>query len=150
MIPPAPLDKAYELMPLLNPDYDVMDEKQRQAAQDSPYYQLATGLTDVGLEFLTSAGTGLVFKGLRKAAGLTRAPLTAETIATLENDAFKGVDDIATQLNNGANIDEIVPSNGITVHILDMYKKNDPLELLSNPVIARRSILGRLSQSQTT
>ncbi len=57
------LDKAYELMPLLNPDYDVMDEKQRQAAQDSPYYQLATGLTDIGLEFLTSAGTGLVFKG---------------------------------------------------------------------------------------
>ena len=140
------LDKAYELMPLLNPDYDVMDEKQRQAAQDSPYYQLATGLTDVGLEFLTSAGTGLVFKGLRKAAGLTRAPLTAETIATLENDAFKGVDDIATQLNNGANIDEIVPSNGISVHILDMYKKNDPLELLSNPVVARSSNPRLLSQ----
>jgi len=140
------LDKAYELMPLLNPDYDVMDEKQRQAAQDSPYYQLATGLTDVGLEFLTSAGTGLVFKGLRKAAGLTRAPLTAETIATLETDAFKGVDDIATQLNNGANIDEIVPSNGISVHILDMYKKNDPLELLSNPVVARSSNPRLLSQ----
>ena len=140
------LDKAYDLMPLLNPDYDVMDEKQRQAAQDSPYYQMATGLTDIGLEFLTSAGTGIIFKGLRKAAGLTRAPLTTETIATLENDAFKGVDEITTQLNNGTNIDEIVPSNGITVHILDMYKKNDPLELLSNPVVARSSSPRLLSQ----
>ena len=140
------LDKAYDLMPLLNPNYDVMDEKQRQAAQDSPYYQMATGLTDIGLEYLTSAGTGIIFKGLRKAAGLTRAPLTAETIATLENDAFKGVDEITTQLNNGTNIDEIVPSNGITVHILDMYKKNDPLELLSNPVVARSSSPRLLSQ----
>jgi hypothetical protein len=140
------LDKAYELMPLLNPDYDVMDEKQRQAAQDSPYYQLATGLTDIGLEYLTSFGTGFIFKGLREASQLTRAPLTEQTINALENDAFKGVDDIATQLNNGANIDEIVPSNGISVHILDMYKKNDPLELLSNPVIARSSNPRLLSQ----
>jgi hypothetical protein len=140
------LDKAYELMPLLNPDYDVMDEKQRQAAQDSPYYQIATGLTDIGLEYLTSFGTGFLLKGVREAAQLTRAPLTAETIATLEKDAFKGVDDIATQLNNGTSIDEIVPSNGISVHILDMYKKNDPLELLSNPVVARSSNPRLLSQ----
>jgi hypothetical protein len=140
------LDKAYELMPLLNPNYDVMDEKQRQAAQDSPYYQILTGLTDIGLEYLTSAGTGLVFKGLRKASELTRAPLTAETIKALETDAFKGVNDITTQLNNGANVDDIIPSNGISVHILDMYKKNDPLELLSNPVVARSSNPRLLSQ----
>ena len=140
------LDKAYELMPLLNPNYDVMDEKQRQAAQDSPYYQMATGLTDIGLEYLTSFGTGFIFKGLREASQLTRAPLKAETIVNLENDAFKGVDEITTQLNNGANIDEIVPSNGISVHILDMYKKNDPLELLSNPVVVRSSSPRLLSQ----
>lgn len=140
------LDKAYSLMPLLNPDYDVMDEKQRQAAQDSPYYQIATGLTDIGLEYLTSAGTGLVFKGLRKASQLTRAPLTKQTINALENDATEGVNEITTQLKNGANIDEIVPSNGISVHILDMYKKNDPLELLSNPVVARSSNPRLLSQ----
>lgn len=140
------LDKAYDLMPLLNPNYDVMDEKQRQAAQDSPYYQLATGLTDIGLEFLTSRGTGFIFKGFRKASELTRAPLTKQTINALENDAFKGVDEITTQLNNGTNINEIVPSNGITVHILDMYKKNDPLELLSNPVVARSSSPRLLSQ----
>jgi len=140
------LDKAYDLMPLLNPDYDVMDEKQRQAAQDSPYYQLATGLTDIGLEYLTSFGTGFLLKGARKASQLTRAPLTKETITNLENDAFKGVDEITTQLNNGSNIDDIIPSNGISVHILDMYKKNDPLELLSNPVVARSSNPRLLSQ----
>ena len=140
------LDKAYELMPLLNPDYDVMDEKQRQAAQDSPYYQIATGLTDIGLEYLTSFGTGFLLKGVREAAQLTRAPLTEQTIKALETDALKGVDDITTQLNNGANIDEIVPSNGISVHIFDMYKKNDPLELLSNPVVARSSNPRLLSQ----
>jgi hypothetical protein len=140
------LDKAYDLMPLLNPDYDVMDEKQRQAAQDSPYYQLATGLTDIGLEYLTSFGTGFIFKGLREASQLTRAPLTEQTINALENDALKGVDDITTQLNNGANVDDIIPSNGISVHILDMFKKNDPLELLSNPVVARSSSPRLLSQ----
>jgi hypothetical protein len=140
------LDKAYDLMPLLNPNYDVMDEKQRQAAQDSPYYQLATGLTDIGLEYLTSFGTGFLLKGARKASQLTRAPLTEQTINALENDAFKGVDDITTQLNNGANVNDIVPSNGISVHILDMYKKNDPLELLSNPVVARSSNPRLLSQ----
>ena len=140
------LDSAYELMPLLNPDYDVMDEKQRQAAQDSPYYQILTGLTDIGLEYLTSAGTGLVFKGLRKASELTRAPLTAETIKALETDALTGSNAITAQLNNGVNVDDIIPSNGISVHILDMYKKNDPLELLSNPVVARSSNPRLLSQ----
>lgn len=140
------LDKAYELMPLLNPNYDVMDEKQRQAAQDSPYYQILTGLTDIGLEYLTSAGTGLIFKGLREASQLTRAPLTAQTIKALETDALKGADEIKAQLNNGIDAEEIVPSNGISVHILDMFKKNDPLELLSNPVVARSSNPRLLSQ----
>jgi hypothetical protein len=140
------LDKAYELMPLLNPNYDVMDEKQRQEAQSSALYQFVTGLTDVGLEYATSAGTGLVFKGLRKAAGLTRAPLTAETISALETDALKGADEIKAQLDNGIDAEEIVPSNGISVHILDMFKKNDPLELLSNPVVVRSSNPRLLSQ----
>lgn len=140
------LDKAYDLMPLLNPDYDVLDEKQRQEAQSSPLYQLTTGLTDIGLEVLTSAGSGLIFKGLRKAAGLTRAPLTAETISALETDALKGADEIKAQLDNGIDVEEIVPSNGISVHILDMFKKNDPVELLSNPVVVRSSNPRLLSQ----
>lgn len=140
------LDKAYDLMPLLNPDYDVLDEKQRQEAQDSPLYQLTTGLTDIGLEVLTSAGTGIVFKGLRKAAGLTRAPLTAKTISDLETDAVKGANEIQSQLNNGIDIEKITPTNGISVHILDMFKKNDPLELLSNPVVVRSHNPRLLSQ----
>lgn len=140
------LDKAYELMPLLNPNYDVMDEKQRQAAQDSPYYQILTGLTDIGLEYLTSAGTGLIFKGLRKASQLTRAPLTAQTIKALETDATDAALDIQTQLNSGLDIDAVKPKNGIGVHILDMFKKSDPLELLSNPVVARSSNPRLLSQ----
>jgi hypothetical protein len=136
----------YNLLPMLNPTYNILDEKQREQAQQSPLYQAVTGLTDIGLEVVTSLGSGFLFKGLRESSQLTRKPLSAETITRLETDAADAALDIQTQLDSGLDIAAVKPKNGIGVHILDMWTKEDPLDLLSNPVVARSHNPRLLSQ----
>lgn len=136
----------YNLLPMLNPNYNILDEKQREQAQQSPLYQAVTGLTDIGLEVITSLGSGIAFKGLRELSQLTRKPLSAETITRLETDAADAALDIQTQLDSGIDIIKVKPKNGIGVHILDMWAKEDPLDLLSNPIVARSHNPRLLSQ----
>jgi len=140
------LDAVYDLLPMLNPNYNILDEKQRQEAQQSPLYQAITGLTDIGLEVVTSLGTGLGFKGLKKVSGLTRQPLAAKTIESLESEGLDAATDIQTQLDNGIDFVDIKPKNGVGVHILDVLAKENPVDLLSNPVIARSHNPRLLSQ----
>lgn len=140
------MQAIYDLLPMLNPGYNILDEKQRQQAQQSPLYQAITGLTDVGLEVASSAGSGFLFKGLRELTSLTRKPLSAKTIANLEVDANDAALDIQAQLDAGVDIASVKPKNGIGVHILDMWTKEDPLDLLSNPVVARSHNPRLLSQ----
>jgi hypothetical protein len=136
----------YNLLPMLNPNYNILDEQQREQAQQSPLYQAVTGLTDIGLEVITSLGSGIAFKGLRELSQLTRKPLSAETITRLETDAADAALDIQTQLDSGIDIIKVKPKNGIGVHILDMWAKEDPLDLLSNPIVARSHNPRLLSQ----
>ena len=140
------MQAIYDLLPMLNPGYNILDEKQRQQAQQSPLYQAITGLTDVGLEVASSAGSGLLFKGIRELTQLTRKPLSAKTISNLETDANDAALDIQAQLDAGVDIASVKPKNGIGVHILDMWTKEDPLDLLSNPVVARSHNPRLLSQ----
>lgn len=144
---------VYDLLPMLNPGYNILDEKQRQQAQESPLYQAVTGLTDIGLEVVTSLGSGVLFKGLREGIQLTRKPLSAQTISRLETDADDAVLDIQSQLDAGTDAASVKPKNGIGVHILDMWTKEDPLDLLSNPVVARSHnprLLSQLGAAATT
>jgi hypothetical protein len=140
------LDAVYDLLPMLNPNYNILDEKQRQEAQQSPLYQAVTGLTDIGLEVATSFGSGAAFKGLRKVSGLTRQPLAAKTIESLESEGLDAATDIQSQLDNGIDFLDIKPKNGVGVHILDILAKENPVDLLSNPVIARSHNPRLLSQ----
>lgn len=145
------LTGLYQKMPLLNPNYDLLDEEDRQKAQDSAAYQLVTGLTDIGLELFSAKGLGVLASGLRKAARMsnTLTPATATKVLTEVEEGLSQAR-VLRQENPDIRIEDIAPINGPMVHVLNAAKSRDPLELLANPMIAtsnRPEQLARLAAS---
>jgi hypothetical protein len=133
----ADLTGVYQKMPLLNPNYDLLDEEDRQSAQDSAAYQLVTGLTDIGLELTSSAGLGLLISGIKKAGRFSNT-LTPATAGKVLNEVEEGLGQarVLRQENPDIKIEDIAPINGPMVHVLNAAKSRDPLELLANPMVA--------------
>lgn len=131
------LTSFYQKMPLLNPNYNLLDEEDRQKAQDSAAYQLVTGLADIGLELASAKGLGILASGLRKAARMsnTLTPATAGKVLT-EVEEGLGQARVLRQENPDIRIEDIAPINGPMVHVLNAAKSRDPLELLANPMVA--------------
>jgi hypothetical protein len=131
------LTGLYEKMPLLNPNYDLLDEEDRQKAQDSAAYQLVTGLTDIGLELYSSRGLGLLIGGIKKASRFSNT-LTPATAGKVLTEVEEGLNQarVLRQENPDITINDIAPINGPMVHVLKAAKSRDPLELLANPMIA--------------
>jgi hypothetical protein len=135
------VEKTYDFLPLLNPDYDILDEEQRQAAQESPFYQFITGLTDIGLEvFVGGKGVGAATRFTKIKTGLARdLKKPAEVVEQLENEASAGLISIQSQLDNGIAIDNIVAPNGITEDVLGTLKAKDDFEMLAVPSVYNSS-----------
>jgi len=154
------VEKTYDFLPLLNPDYDILDEEQRQAAQESPFYQFLTGLTDVGLEvFVGGKGVGAATRFGKIKTGLARdLKKPAEVVQQLENEASAGLISIQNQLDNGIAIDNIVAPNGITEDVLSTLKAKDDFEMLavpsvynaSNPLFLKDLLLAAKTPAQKT
>ncbi len=147
-------------LPLLNPDYDILDEEQRQAAQESPFYQFITGLTDIGLEvFVGGKGVGAATRFTKIKTGLARdLKKPAEVVEQLEKEAGDGLVSIQSQLDNGIAIDNIVAPNGITEDVLSTLKAKDDFEMLavpsvynaSNPLFLKDLLLAAKTPAQKT
>jgi len=135
------VEKTYDFLPLLNPDYDILDEEQRQEAQESPFYQFITGLTDIGLEvFVGGKGVGAATRFAKIKTGLARdLKKPAEVVEQLENEASAGLISIQSQLDNGIAIDNIVAPNGITEDVLGTLKAKDDFEMLAVPSVYNSS-----------
>lgn len=135
------VEKTYDFLPLLNPDYDILDEEQRQAAQESPFYQFITGLTDIGLEvFVGGKGVGAATRFAKIKTGLSRnLKKPAEVVEQLEEEARVGLIDIQSQLDNGIAIDNITAPNGITEDVLSTLKAKDDFEMLAVPSVYNSS-----------
>jgi hypothetical protein len=135
------VEKTYDFLPLLNPDYDILDEEQRQSAQESPFYQFITGLTDVGLEvFVGGKGVGAATRFAKIKTGLARdLKKPAEVVQQLENEAKAGLINIQNQLDNGIAIDNVVAPNGITEDVLSTLKAKDDFEMLAVPSVYNSS-----------
>ena len=135
------VEKTYDFLPLLNPDYDILDEEQRQEAQESPFYQFITGLTDIGLEvFVGGKGVGAATRFTKIKTGLARdLKKPAEVVEQLEKEASAGLISIQSQLDNGIAIDNIVAPNGITEDVLGTLKAKDDFEMLAVPSVYNSS-----------
>ena len=154
------VEKTYDFLPLLNPDYDILDEEQRQAAQESPFYQFITGLTDIGLEvFVGGKGAGAATRFAKIKTGLARdLKKPAEVVEQLEKEASDGLVNIQSQLDNGIAIDNIVAPNGITEDVLSTLKAKDDFEMLavpsvynaSNPLFLKDLLLAAKTPAQKT
>jgi hypothetical protein len=133
----ADFSGLYKKMPLLDVNYDLLDEEDRQKAQDSAAYQLVTGLTDIGLELYSAKGLGILASGLRKAARMsnTLTPATAGKVLTEVEEGLSQAR-VLRQENPDITINDITPINGPMVHVLNAAKSRDPLELLANPMVA--------------
>lgn len=130
-------DNIIKNTPLLNPNYNVLDEKQRLEAQDNAAYQFFTGLTDIGLDyFVGGKGLGYLTKTAKVQSGLTRVPLTQKTINDLAKDFNEGKAAYDESVALGA---EFYAPNGASVHIYDALKETDPLKLLANPYVVKSS-----------
>jgi hypothetical protein len=154
------VEKTYNFLPLLNPDYDILDEEQRQAAQESPFYQFITGLTDIGLEvFVGAKGVGAATRFAKIKTGLARdLKKPAEVVEQLENEASAGLVNLQNQLDNGISIDNATAINGITEDILGTLKAKDDFEMLaipsvynaSNPLFLKNLLLAAKTPAQKT
>ena len=142
------VEKTYDFLPLLNPDYDLLDESQRLDAQDSGFYQLVTGLTDLGLEvFIGGKGVGAATRAVKIKTGLQRnLKKPQEVLDQLEIETDAGLLDIQKQLDSGIDIDNVTAINGITQDIINATKVTDPIEALKIPSIYNSSNPGFLSQ----
>jgi hypothetical protein len=139
------VEKTYDLLPLLNPDYDLLDEKQRLNAQDSPFYQFVTGLTDVGLEiFVGGKGVGAATRAIKVKSGLQRNfKNPEEVVRQLETEADFGLTELQRQANvtdldlidNTFDFSNITAANGITEDIIRGIKATDHLDALKIPSI---------------
>lgn len=142
------VEKTYDFLPLLNPDYDLLDERQRLEAQESGFYQLVTGLTDLGLEiFIGGKGVGAATRFAKIKTGLARdLKKPEEVLRQLEVEADAGLVDIQRQLDSGIDIDNITAVNGITEDIINATRVSDPIEALKIPSVYNSSNAGFLSQ----
>lgn len=139
------VEKTYDLLPLLNPDYDLLDEEQRLAAQDSPFYQFLTGMTDIGLEVGIAGRAGSATMGkLKIATGLFRNfKKPEEVVRQLELEATEGLTQLQRQANipdldlidNTFDFSNITAANGITEDIIRGVKVTDHLDALKIPSI---------------
>lgn len=130
------LDKAYKIMPLLNPNYDLLDESQRLEAQDSAAYQLFTGITDLGLELFTAKGVGGAVKGIKD---LTRfsTKLNATNATKLGTEMESAAANIKRQLKEGVDSKDLTPTNGPAVHLINALNTKNVTDLMNgNPMIA--------------
>jgi hypothetical protein len=128
-------DNVIKNTPLLNPNYNVLDEKQRLEAQDNAAYQFFTGLTDIGVDyFVGGKGLGYLTQTAKVQSGLTRIPSTQKTINDLANDFNEGKAAYDESVTLGT---EFYAPNGASVHIYDALKETDPLKLLANPYISK-------------
>lgn len=134
-------EKLYKFLPLLNPDYDLLDERQRLEAQDSGFYQFVTGMTDLGLElFIGGKGVGNFTKAAKVKAGLLRDFAKPEQVVRqLEQEATDGLVDIQRQLDSGVDINNITAINGISEDIIRATRTTDSLEALKIPAVYNSS-----------
>lgn len=157
------VEKTYDFLPLLNPEYDILDEEQRQAAQDSPFYQFITGLTDIGLEvFVGGKGVGAATRFAKVKTGLARnLKKPAEVVQQLEDEAaigLKAIEDARNGLGENFTFDQVVAPNGITEDILGTLKAKDEFEMLavpsvynsSNPLFLKDLLLSAKTPAQKT
>lgn len=157
------VEKTYDFLPLLNPNYNILDEEQRQSAQESPFYQFITGLTDIGLEvFVGGKGVGAATRFAKIKTGLIRdLKKPTEVVQQLEQEAAIGLDAIEkARLGLGDNFtfDSVVAPNGITEDILSTLKAKDDFEMLavpsvynsSNPLFLKDLLLAAKTPAQKT
>lgn len=138
-------DHVIKNVPFINPDYNLLDEAQRQEAQQNPFYQFVTGLTDIGLDYLvgTKGVGGLTKLGLTK-SGISRIPGTREAKIGLAKDFDEGKKAYDESVKMGT---DFVAPNGSSIHIYNALKEKDPLKLLANPFIARSTNVSFLSRA---
>jgi hypothetical protein len=130
------LDKAYKIMPLLNPEYDLLDESQRLEAQDSAAYQLLTGLTDLGLEIRSAQFFGIGIRGLKNLSRLS-TKLDAKNAVKLGNEMESAAANIKRQLEEGIDPKDLTPTNGPAVHLINALNTKNVTDLMNgNPMIA--------------